>query len=340
MKKFTLSFVLLLIAAFAFAQNVITPQEVSSVRELKGIELTKAPVDTLMLDEFFVDVPQIFGMVGGGYVFGVNANSNKKCAQGFLNLNPTLTIEEVLIWVGGLYAIGGNSSLTVTVTAIDGTSSYTGGGVTYDISCPGTVKSTSVVDWASIDSGSSFDAGCTHALLTAPLLLSSDYAIVVDYSDCYLNSDTVGFVCSYEGGASANAGIEYTWWQYPAATPFWAQSSHIFTSVADNMIAFFPVVSDQVGIMENDFVNGVKLSQNFPNPALDGSTTIQYALESSSNVVLDVFDYNGRLVQSFNQGSQSAGSYAVVLSKPLSAGTYYYSLVACGTRLTKKMVIK
>lgn len=339
MKKFTLSVVFLMIACFAFAQNVITPQEIGSVRALKGIEQPKAPVDTILLDEFFADTPLIYGYLGGGYVFGVNANHNIKCAQGFFNMDPNLTIEEVLIWVGGLYAIGGNSSLTVTINALDGAQSYTGGGTTYDIVCPGTLKSTSVVSWANIDSGSSFDAGCTHAVLPEPLYIGGDYAVVVDYSNFYLNSDTIGFVASYEGGASANYGLEYTYWYYPSPA-MWVQYSHVFAD-ADNLIAFFPVSSDQVGIMENAaFVNGVKLNQNYPNPSIDGSTSIQYAVETAGPVVLDVFDYNGRLVETFNQGTQQAGSYTITLSKPLSAGTYYYSLAACGTRLTKKMVVK
>lgn len=338
MKKFMLASAMVLMSVVAFSQNVITPMETGTKTYIDGISLPKTPIDTIMDDEFFIDQAVIYGYTGGGYVFGVNISNttgNKKVAQGYINFNPTLVIEEVLLWVGGLYGVGANSDLVVTVNALDDSSSYGSSTVSYDIICPGTVMSTVTIPFANIDT-----TDFTVATLPTPINCPLDFAVVADYTDYYANSDTIGFVCSFDGGASASYGVEYTWWEYPASTPFWTQASHVFADM-DNLIAFFPVVSHLTGLVENpEFVNGVKLGQNFPNPSVNGTTSISYALETASDVTLTIFDQQGRTVETINAGQQQAGTYTVELDTQLSAGTYYYSLAACGTRLTKKMIIQ
>lgn len=98
------------------------------------------------------------------------------------------------------------------------------------------------------------------------------------------------------------------------------------------------VPSSSVGITE--FVNGVKVSQNMPNP-FNSVSTINYELQAAANVTLSVYDVTGKLVAGQSEGTQSAGAHTITFNgADLSAGVYYYSLkVGENTTSTMKMVI-
>ncbi len=100
------------------------------------------------------------------------------------------------------------------------------------------------------------------------------------------------------------------------------------------------VVEGPLGITENEFVNGVKLEQNIPNP-FSNNTEIRYQLEKSATVALSVYDVTGKKVLAVNSGEQTTGSHSLnINSANLSEGVYYYSLTV-GTSVTacKKMVV-
>jgi hypothetical protein len=80
------------------------------------------------------------------------------------------------------------------------------------------------------------------------------------------------------------------------------------------------------GVAENKFTNGVKVSQNMPNP-FSSISKINYELEKTSSVTLSVFDVTGKKVAEQVEGSQAAGAHAISFdATDLSAGVYYYSL--------------
>lgn len=87
--------------------------------------------------------------------------------------------------------------------------------------------------------------------------------------------------------------------------------------------------------------SGIALSQNTPNPATSGNTLINYSLANGANsVTLEVYDITGQLVQSVNQGQQTAGQHTIDLNTAnLGAGVYFYTLNVDGVKVTKKMVI-
>jgi hypothetical protein len=67
---------------------------------------------------------------------------------------------------------------------------------------------------------------------------------------------------------------------------------------------------------------------NFPNP-FRSLTTIRYALAAASDVSLEVFDTQGRLVAKRGLGTQAAGAHHATFSNPgLRAGLYLYRLRA------------
>jgi photosystem II stability/assembly factor-like uncharacterized protein len=83
------------------------------------------------------------------------------------------------------------------------------------------------------------------------------------------------------------------------------------------------------------------LSQNYPNPAIASSTTINYSLEKASNVSLKVYTILGEQVAVPVVGWQSAGAHSVTLDcSSLSQGVYFYTLSQDGSAQTKMMVVK
>jgi hypothetical protein len=67
---------------------------------------------------------------------------------------------------------------------------------------------------------------------------------------------------------------------------------------------------------------------NFPNP-FRSLTTIRYSLAAASDVALEVYDTQGRLVVKRGLGTQSAGGHTATFSNPgLRAGIYLYRLRA------------
>lgn len=97
-----------------------------------------------------------------------------------------------------------------------------------------------------------------------------------------------------------------------------------------------------IGIAEQAAVNGVKVTQNSPNPF--GTTTkINYELGNSATVVLSVFDVTGKKVAERAMGDQNAGAHTIDFNAAdLSAGVYYYSIKAndAVTSTVKMVVIK
>lgn len=91
-----------------------------------------------------------------------------------------------------------------------------------------------------------------------------------------------------------------------------------------------------VGFNEN-FENGIRLSQNVPNPFAAG-TMIVYQLENNADVTLEITDIAGKTVAVYNEGNKPAGEHAVQFTgEELMAGTYFYTLTANGNKMTKKM---
>ena len=90
-------------------------------------------------------------------------------------------------------------------------------------------------------------------------------------------------------------------------------------------------------------VNGklsYELNQSFPNPSR-GSSTITYSIPVKTQVVLAVYDMQGRVVSVLQNGERAAGKYAVTVpANLLKPGVYYYKLEAGDFKSTRKMIIQ
>ena len=94
-------------------------------------------------------------------------------------------------------------------------------------------------------------------------------------------------------------------------------------------------------ISENSQVaSNFELSQNYPNP-FNPSTTISFALPTSSKVTLNVYNVLGQRVASLINGqSMSAGSYDFNFdASKLSSGMYIYHIQAGAFSATKSMTL-
>ena len=86
------------------------------------------------------------------------------------------------------------------------------------------------------------------------------------------------------------------------------------------------------------------LDQNFPNP-FNPSTTIRYAIPTTSTVTLRIFDLLGRQVRSLVNESQAPGRYEVVwngkddLGQQVTSGTYFCRLESGDLTMTQKMLL-
>ena len=87
-----------------------------------------------------------------------------------------------------------------------------------------------------------------------------------------------------------------------------------------------------------------ELEQNYPNP-FNPSTTIEYELNSSNNVRLQIFDIKGELIKTLVNDFQDAGNYKVIWNgtnsrgEKLTSGVYFYSIKTKDNISTKKMIL-
>jgi hypothetical protein len=87
-----------------------------------------------------------------------------------------------------------------------------------------------------------------------------------------------------------------------------------------------------------------KLYPNYPNP-FNPATTIQYELQQSSLVSLNIYNLLGQKIRTLFNQSQSAGKHDVIWNGkndegvPVSSGVYLYRLECNNSSLTKKLTL-
>lgn len=87
-----------------------------------------------------------------------------------------------------------------------------------------------------------------------------------------------------------------------------------------------------------------ELKQNFPNP-FNPTTTIEYALEKSGFVSIDIYNIKGELVDNLYSGYRKEGTYREIWNgeskwgRKVSSGTYFYQISQAGSKEAKKMIL-
>lgn len=84
--------------------------------------------------------------------------------------------------------------------------------------------------------------------------------------------------------------------------------------------------------------NGNILNQNTPNP-FRSQTTISYTLEQGGKVILNVYDKNGKVLETLSETEQQPGTYRYEWdASGLPAGLYHYALYVDGELMVKKAI--
>lgn len=93
------------------------------------------------------------------------------------------------------------------------------------------------------------------------------------------------------------------------------------------------------GVETETSAAGVTLYQSTPNPANE-AVEIRYNLVSGTNVELELYDAQGRVVRVIESGARTAGERSVRVDvRGLANGTYIYRLKANGQTLSRTMTI-
>ncbi|MFH0867005.1 MAG: T9SS type A sorting domain-containing protein [Bacteroidota bacterium] len=324
MKKIYILTLLMVFAVASFAQRTAIPG-----KKLTNVEYTKTPTDTLVPPSCLTGSPTLYSSTGGGYVCGPNGYGDVAKAQAFSN-SATVYVEEALFWVGAKLQTATPGTVAVNLYDMTGTATTTVG---TGQPGPGTILSTVPLAFDVIDTGLSALTGFNAVPFTTPsVAISSDFAIGLDFTNA--GNDTLGIVSTTDLDATDEMTFDKwsdgTWHSFKEAGN-WGLSLDMY---------IWAVLGDgTAGINDNFFFDGIKLSQNQPNPS-NGSTMIQYELQNAGNVTLEIYDLTGRLVVSSDEGKQNAGQHNILIdSEKLNEGAYYYSLKADNHRLTKKMVV-
>lgn len=96
-----------------------------------------------------------------------------------------------------------------------------------------------------------------------------------------------------------------------------------------------------IGIKENIITINEKPSlKAYPNPA-SNTTTLEYNLTQASQVTLQVYDMNSRLVSSLEKGRQSAGTHTQQINiQNLKAGIYMVRIITNNSTSTTKLIVR
>ena len=101
------------------------------------------------------------------------------------------------------------------------------------------------------------------------------------------------------------------------------------------------VIALEPGNLSNFNVNNniFKLEQSYPNP-FNPTTTISYQIKQYSNIDINIYDINGRLVENLFNGFKSAGNYSIDwIANGIPSGVYFLNMNANSFSSTQKLML-
>lgn len=276
-----------------------------------------------------------YGYQGGGYIFGNNVGPYNIHAQGYFNEDElNFDIDEVLLLGVGKYNANPNSSLDVQVFSMADNKAVNddgAGGAALNSPGPNTTLTTGSILLSAIDT-TWFPQFSVVTFATPASVSGTDFAVGIDANGIAANADTVGLLSDSDGD-----GYEYC---FIKVGTNWYVTNFGFGGSLNNNFAAFPVIGDQnVGIEQNGYLNGLRMSA-FPNPAND-VVNINYAVENATDHVdITIIDAAGRIIEVINAGGKTSGEYVeTIMLADYAPGKYFYSITTNEGRLTKKFVV-
>ena len=98
--------------------------------------------------------------------------------------------------------------------------------------------------------------------------------------------------------------------------------------------------------LSNDSLNpsGFDLLQNYPNQ-FNQQTMIQFSVPSLSDVSINIYDLNGKLIDVVAQGIYAQGTHSVIWNgmnlnnESVSSGVYLYKLITPNETITRQLTL-
>lgn len=318
--------ILFLIAFFLFSVTLFGQRDKSKIKShaVNPVLSEKAPTDTLQPASFSTGTPVLYSFINGGYCFGNNPLHDKVFAQKYV-VPQSYYIYGVALWIDAKQIIGDADTLSVNFYRLGGPGTDTSGAVN---NAPDSVIHSVIFNTSQIDT-----AGLTFVMFPDSFVAFVDYAMGVDVSA--MDDDTIGLVTTTDGDA-VNSQLSWEKW----ADGTWHTVLEPLNWGMDLDFGIF-VITDMstAGISDNYFMDGIKLSQNQPNPA-SSSTIIMYEIETQGTISFEIYDASGRNVFRSDEGYKAKGKHEIILNtSAFEKGIYFYSL-SCGKhRIIKKMII-
>jgi hypothetical protein len=96
-----------------------------------------------------------------------------------------------------------------------------------------------------------------------------------------------------------------------------------------------------IGIKDNAILSNLQESLRiYPNPA-NVSASLNYTINKASDVLLQIYDMNGRLISSFSQGRKARGNYSVDINvQNLKSGIYMVRVVTNNSIQRAKLIVQ
>lgn len=321
--KLSISF---FVATIIFSTTVFAQHDKSKTKALavNPLSLLKTPTDTIKPASFATGTAILYKYVDGGYSFGVNGLADRAMAQVY-KVSTSYIVNGVALWIGAKQQVGTADTLNVFTYKLDGPGTDTSGIIS---NAPDSVDNHLRITVDNIDI-----TGLTFLSFPSEYIAYVDYAVGIDFSR--MDDDTLGLVSTHDSDAVVP---NLSWNQWSDGT-WHSIYEHLNWGMNLDFGIFMIVDQSSANVNDNYFVDGIKLSQNQPNPA-SGSTLIQYEIETAGLVTLEIYDLTGKKVLMISDGKQLAGRHSLIVPiENLTSGTYYYSLKSDHHRLTKKMTV-
>ncbi|MBP7497809.1 MAG: T9SS type A sorting domain-containing protein [Bacteroidales bacterium] len=166
--------------------------------------------------------------------------------------------------------------------------------------------------------------------LNNPITTDVDVAVAIDFFQ--IKNDKIGLVSTKDGDGGEQ---EYSWFQ--TFEGYWY--SYLYGAEGMDVDLFmFIIIDNATGC--DEFINDVKLSNCYPNPASD-NTNIDYELKTSSDVNIYLYCTDGRQVATYKQGKQNPGSYSLNMNlNGIPAGNYYYIIKTDKGATAKALLVR
>jgi hypothetical protein len=273
-----------------------------------------------------------------GFAYGSNAYGDKGFAERY-DLNGA----DSGVYVIGCYAFFGgtvnpatNKSINFNVWAAANKSAATNFGPTWYYSglpAAGTYIAPQTVSIKNLGIGNANpDTMKLHMFSTNSGLIADSFFLgyTMNYTWANMAGDTIGLYTTRDGYRYSNGGWTVgtdTIMNVKNAVQYSDNSWHDanFENFQQFLhLGIFPVMVINYlsvkGISKNNFT----LFGNYPNPATN-STTVKYGVKAATMVTVTITDMTGRIVNTINEGTVSAGEHTVSINtSDLAAGNYIY----------------